>query len=69
MCVMIRFFTPFLYDFCVATLQIFLMRLPCHIGMNDYQIASIAYRLQIPLDTHNLKDMKPMVGELAQKPY
>ena len=39
------------------------------IGMNDCQIASVAYRLQIPLYTHNLKHMTPLLGELAQKPY
>ena len=40
-----------------------------HIGMDDCMIASVAYRLQLPLYTHNLKDMTPMVGELAIKPY
>lgn len=39
------------------------------IGMNDCQIASVAYRLQIPLYTHNLKDMTLLLGNLAQKPY
>ena len=40
-----------------------------HIGMNDCQIAAVAYRLQLPLYTHNLKDMTPMLGNLAVKPY
>jgi len=40
-----------------------------HIGMNDCLIASVAYRLRIPLYTHNLKDMAPLLGELAVKPY
>ncbi|MBX3085454.1 MAG: hypothetical protein KF716_27715 [Anaerolineae bacterium] len=40
-----------------------------HIGKDDCQIASVAYRLQLPLYTHNLKDMMPMLGELAMKPY
>jgi predicted nucleic acid-binding protein len=40
-----------------------------HIGMNDCQIASVAYRLNLPLYTHNLKDMTPLVGKLAVKPY
>jgi predicted nucleic acid-binding protein len=40
-----------------------------HIGMNDCLIASVAYRLQLPLYTHNLKDMMPMIGQLAVKPY
>src|SRR5947207_3315841 len=39
-----------------------------HIRMNDCLIASVAHRLQVPLYTHNLKDMTPMVGELAVKP-
>lgn len=40
-----------------------------HIGMNDCQIASVAHRLNLPLYTHNLKDMTPLVGKLAVKPY
>lgn len=41
-----------------------------HIGMNDCLIASVAHRLQIPLYTHNLKDMQPLLGnQLAVKPY
>jgi predicted nucleic acid-binding protein len=40
-----------------------------HIGMNDCLIAAVAYRLQLPLYTHNLSDMVPMLGDLAVKPY
>ena len=40
-----------------------------HIGKDDCLIASIAYRLQLPLYTHNLKDMTPMIGSLAVQPY
>ncbi|MAS36303.1 MAG: hypothetical protein CL610_20025 [Anaerolineaceae bacterium] len=40
-----------------------------HIGMNDCLIASVANRLQLPLYTHNLKDMAPMLSELALRPY
>ncbi|MGB7341458.1 MAG: PIN domain-containing protein [Phototrophicaceae bacterium] len=40
-----------------------------HIGIHDCLIASIAYRLQVPLYTHNLKDMFPLIGTLAVKPY
>jgi predicted nucleic acid-binding protein len=40
-----------------------------HIGKDDCLIASVADRLQIPLYTHNLKDMVPMLGNLAVKPY
>lgn len=45
------------------------MRFSHSIGMNDALIASVAYRLQVPLYTHNLKDMTPMIGSLAVKPY
>lgn len=44
-------------------------RLSHGIGVNDCLIAAVAYRLQVPLYTHNLKDMTPMLGELAVKPY
>jgi predicted nucleic acid-binding protein len=40
-----------------------------HIGMNDCQIAAVAHRLGLALYTHNLKDMTPLVGKLAVKPY
>ena len=40
-----------------------------HIGMNDCLIASVASRLQVPLYTHNLRDMTPMINELAVQPY
>ena len=40
-----------------------------HIGMNDCLIAAVAYRMQLPLYTHNLKDMTPMIGSLAVQPY
>lgn len=49
-------------------------RYNCHpalfpLGMDDCLIASVAHRLQVPLYTHNLKDMTPLIGELALKPY
>jgi predicted nucleic acid-binding protein len=44
-------------------------RLSHGVGVNDCLIASVAYRLQVPLYTHNLKDMTPMLGKLAVKPY
>ena len=44
-------------------------RLSHGVAINDCLIASVAYRLQVPLYTHNLKDMTPMIGELAVKPY
>lgn len=40
-----------------------------HIGLADCLIASIAHRMQLPLYTHNLKDMTPLVGSLAIRPY
>jgi predicted nucleic acid-binding protein len=40
-----------------------------HIGMNDCLIASAAHRLGLTLYTHNLKDMTPMLGDLAVQPY
>lgn len=40
-----------------------------HLEMSDCLIAAAAYRLQLPLYTHNLKDMTPMIGALAVKPY
>ena len=44
-------------------------RLSHGVSVNDRLIASVAHRLQIPLYTHNLKDMTPMIGELAVQPY
>jgi predicted nucleic acid-binding protein len=35
----------------------------------DCLIASVAHRLQMPLYTHNLKDMASIIGTLAVKPY
>lgn len=40
-----------------------------HIGMNDCLIAAVAQRLNVPLYTHNLKHMTPMIGSLAVRPY
>lgn len=40
-----------------------------HIGMNDCLIAAVAHRLSLTLYTHNLKDMTPLIGSLATKPY
>lgn len=38
-------------------------------SINDCLIAAIAYRLGVPLLTHNLKDIQPLIGALAVKPY
>ena len=44
-------------------------RLSHGITTNDCLIAAVVYRLQLPLFTHNLKDMSPMLGNLAVRPY
>jgi predicted nucleic acid-binding protein len=44
-------------------------RLSHGVGTDDCLIASVAYRLGLPLYTHNLKDMTPLIGSLAVKPY
>ncbi len=44
-------------------------RLSHGIGSGDCFIASVAHRLGLPLYTHNLKDMTPLIGKLAVKPY
>ncbi len=44
-------------------------RLSHGITTNDCLIAAVAHRLRLPLYTHNLKDMTPMLGGLAVKPY
>jgi predicted nucleic acid-binding protein len=40
-----------------------------HLEMNDCLIAAVAFRLQLPLYTHNIRDMTPIIGTLAVKPY
>jgi predicted nucleic acid-binding protein len=52
-----------------AQSQIERLRFSHHIDMEDCMVASVAYRLQTPLYTHNLKDMIPLIGKLAIKPY
>jgi predicted nucleic acid-binding protein len=44
-------------------------RLSHGVATGDCFIASVASCLQLPLYTDNLKDMLPMVGSLAMKPY
>ncbi|MCL4255012.1 MAG: PIN domain-containing protein [Anaerolineae bacterium] len=45
-------------------------RLSHGIGLNDCLIASIAFRLQVPIYTHNLKHMELLLGKnLVIKPY
>ena len=52
-----------------AMTQMERFRLSHGVTTNDCLIASIAHRLRLPLYTHNLKDMQPMIGPLAVKPY
>jgi predicted nucleic acid-binding protein len=52
-----------------AMQQLELFQFSHHIGKDDCLIASLAYRFQVPLYTHNLKDITPMIGSLAVKPY
>lgn len=40
-----------------------------HISMSDCLIAATARRLGLPLYTHNLRDMTPLLGALTVKPY
>ncbi|MEO0562928.1 MAG: hypothetical protein AAF125_12530 [Chloroflexota bacterium] len=54
-------------NWAMAQLKIF--QFTHHIGMHDCLIAAVAHRLDVPLYTHNLRDMEPLVGDLAVKPY
>lgn len=45
------------------------LRLRYSTGLTNCLIASAAHRLQVPLYTHNLKHMRPLLGEQAIKPY
>lgn len=45
-------------------------RLSHGVGINDCLIASVAYRLQVPVYTHNVKDfLKMLPSSLVIKPY
>ncbi|MCB9436137.1 MAG: PIN domain-containing protein [Anaerolineales bacterium] len=44
-------------------------KLSHNVGIYDCLIASVNYRLQLPLYTRNLKHFRPLLGELAQQPY
>jgi hypothetical protein len=45
-------------------------RLSDGVGMHDCLIASACHRLQVPIYTHNLKDMRVLLDEtLVIKPY
>lgn len=40
-----------------------------NVGINDCLIASVSYRLQVPLYTTNMKHFVPLLGVLVQNPY
>jgi predicted nucleic acid-binding protein len=52
-----------------AIQQALRFRLSHNVDMVDCLIASTAQRLGVPLFTPNLKHFRPMIGDLAQKPY
>jgi predicted nucleic acid-binding protein len=56
-------------DFDWAMQQLSTFHLSHNIDPFDCLIASVNYRLQLPLYTHNLKHFTPLLGALAQKPY
>lgn len=50
--------------------QIERYRLSHDVSINDCLIAAVAHRLRVPLYTHNIKDMRVLLGDmLPQKPY
>lgn len=57
------------YDQQWAMEQLERLQFSHHISINDCMIASVAHRLQLPLYTHNLKDMIPVLGKFVIKPY
>jgi predicted nucleic acid-binding protein len=44
-------------------------KLSHNVGLADCLIASVSQRLELPLYTLNLKHMRPVLGDLAVKPY
>lgn len=52
-----------------ATRELTRLRLTHHVDAFDCLIAAPCYRLQLPLFTPNLKHFRPLLGNLAQKPY
>ncbi len=56
-------------DFDWAIQQAMRFRLSHSVDVMDCLIASVAYRLELPLFTRNLKHFAPLLGPLAQKPY
>jgi predicted nucleic acid-binding protein len=55
------------FDWAIANLVRY--GLGYHVSALDCLIASVNYRLQMPLYTRNLKHLVPLLGPLAQSPY
>lgn len=56
-------------DYGWAERQFLRFALSHNIGQNDCLIAAAAQRLNVPLYTHNLKHVQPLIGALAITPY
>lgn len=52
-----------------ATTQLITFNLSHNIDAFDCLIASVNYRLQLPLYTRNLKHFVPVLGNLVRRPY
>jgi len=63
-----EYLTPADMDWAMQQMERY--RLSHGVGMNDCLIASVVHRLQVPVYTHNLKDMRVLLDEsLVIKPY
>ena len=63
-----EYLTPADMDWAMQQMEKY--RLSHGVSTNDCLIASVCYRLQVPLYTHNLKDMNVLLGtSLVIKPY
>ena len=63
-----EYLTPTDMDWAMQQLERY--RLSHGVGINDCLIASVCQRLQVPLYTHNLRDMRVLLDEvLVVRPY
>jgi predicted nucleic acid-binding protein len=63
-----EYLTPADMDWAMQQMERYL--LSHGVGMNDCLIASVVNRLQVPVYTHNLKDMRVLLDALlVMKPY
>ena len=63
-----EYLTPADMDWAMQQLERY--RLSHGVGIHDCLIGSVVHRLQVPLYTHNLKDMRVLLDEsLVIKPY